>query len=205
MMAIGMTTGILYLGSNTNIDEGINNLLDDTKTEWRPIASYPLSPLGDENVLGAGNSGILAVMCYEHGNTADLSTNDTDFDPDGGVDSAHIVYGYAHTAGFSEDLNHSVSWDLCVRVRVNYAHCGYDGDKFNEDRVRVYLNMTSSDWSDGQNEDGAIADGYVVAENTSGSGHIYIWAYWDDSGASGYAINSDGTVSIDDVILEAKY
>ena len=208
MMVIGMSGGIYYLRSNTNIDEGINNLLDDTEESWISIASFPLPLLGDEVDPGAGNSGILAVVCYEGNYPIDFGDNATDFDPDGGTDCNHTVYGYAHSAGFNEDLNHTVNWTLWVRVRVNYAHCGYDSDKFNDARIRCYLNLTSTDWTDGQNEASAIADGRVISANESSGGvFIYMWFYWDDSGGTGYAINSDGTVYLNanGIELEAKY
>ena len=176
--------------------------------EWNILWEFDLASAAEADP-GIGESGWLAIWCYEHGNTGDLTTNATVWDPDeGGFDAPSSVYAYAHADAFSEDLASGTSFDFVVRCRFSYAHCGYGGDSFDESRVRCSMDVTCDSWADGNDLDGDVDYGTLAVSSNGtypGDGHLYVNFYWNADDTNGFQINPDATITISSIKIEAKY
>jgi len=170
---------------------------------WQKVATWPAvgeATPGDEttgfleifltNHTAAGGAGI-----YTINNSATIegwcTTNMPGHTP------------YATTDAFSVDIASEQQFDIVVRGQFNKTHC-HDGTKFRDDRVRINISFTCTEWIDGEN---AVDDNatIVVTGNNTAWGCLYVNGYFNADDFQGYQIADDATLTISEISLEAKF
>jgi hypothetical protein len=191
-------SGWMLLSNPIMIENVIDDFVEsetDYETSWHTIKVFDLTALGEANP-GSDASGFLAIFGLNYtGETPGtvLQGNGTDWE------NAANVSWYADADGFSEDCPADVGWYFVVRVRWNKTHCYDEGDsQFVGTRTRV--NITTS----GDETIAGTSGTLVESHNDSGGDYLYANYYWDDSD-NGYRVTTDGSITVSEIKLEAKY
>jgi len=161
--------------------------------EWNVVWEGNLAS-AEANPGGGAGTGFLGIYCYPH--SADPGT---DYATNLSEGSA---LAYADTDDFSEDLASETSFDFVVKARWNRTHA-YNVDQFDDSRCRVNLTATSSDWAVGSSISD-VTGTLVVTSNESDGDFIWAQIYWNNAG-SGYQLADDGTITVSEISIEAKY
>ena len=176
--------------------------VDDEPTEtkmWRVIDSWP--PLGAEADPGSGSSGILSVYFVNYtGGLDPPSTNDSnDLETWAANVGATPSEGYNNTDDFRQQLQHSTTFYIIVRIRANATHAKRTVWQDTDVRVR----WTASDFSIGAD---TVMSSVVTANN---SNYAYIWMnFYDTNSGSGFSLTKGQVAEdaqIDSIKLEAYY
>lgn len=201
IIVVGILFGAVgsgFLLMNNSVDETVDSLFiseDDGSEQWMTVQSFSLDALGYADP-GSGASGFLSIFLLNYTGsdpTTALLHNETDWSAAGNVSA------YADADAFSEDAAADAGFYFVVRVRMNKTHCYDNGDsQFVHTRVRV--NLTTS----GDETIGGTSGTAIVSYNDSGADYIYINYYWDD-GDNGYRITTDGSITVSEIKIEAKY
>lgn len=145
---------------------------------------------------GAGASGFLEIFFINH---SAAPADAYDENASATLESwCTTGYGYANADAFNLEISNAVTLDIVVRVRYNKTHA-WETDKFIGADCRV--NITTS----GGDIDISDATGTnVESRNDTVEEFIYINVYWNNGGA-GYQLAPDGTCTISEISIEAKY
>lgn len=196
-ISLGLIVGILVMA---NISTDVSNPAENVKEEeWHTV--YVWTPTG-ENTPAGGAGGFMSIFLLDYGQVPAtvLQTNGTDWE-----NSAN-VHGYADTDSFNEDAVSDDPFYVVVRARFTEAEAKSGGD-WDGSRCRVTL-TASGDETISQtvvgNDTAETYGGGIESENNSNYDHIYINFYFDDND-DGYAINDDGSLTISEIKIEAKY
>lgn len=171
---------------------------------WQKVARWPA--LG-EATPGAGVSGFLEIFLVNHtaaGGTKGIYMSNSSATIEGWAKAnmpGHTPY--AATDAFSVDIASEIQFDVLVRGQFNKTHC-WDGTKFRDDRVRINITFSCTQWLDGENaadDNGTI----VVTGNNTAWGCLYVNAYFNANDFAGYKIADDATLTITEISLEAKF
>jgi hypothetical protein len=164
-----------------------------------------LVPLGDYDPTGGagGNaSGWLNMFLLDYGQTGETSEmkdNSTDWNTSGNA------MGYAEIDNWNIDIVSEDPFRFCVKAQFNETHIK-DSGTWNHSRARVRLTVSGDETisavyavnNSGGNND-AVMTGY-----SAGNDLCYIIFYWDD-GSDGYRITDDGTLTVSEIRIEARY
>jgi len=154
---------------------------------------FPVS-LAAEADPGAGNGGILSVYFINY--TAAQTPPTTNDSSDLETWAANVGYvSYNNTSPFQQQLKHTTTFAVVVRVRGNAEQCKRGTDFYDTD-----LNVT---WrcDDFTVADGTSMTGYV-SYNNSGDEYLYM-NFVDDNGGAGYSLNKDQSVTIQNIKFDA--
>jgi len=170
--------------------------------KWRVIWSGNIAQA--EYNPGSGASGFLEIFAINHTTTPQTTYNRNDSSVLEGWCNAHGL-GYADTDDFNVQIASEVAFDFVVRARFNRTHA-WDGEKFVGSRCRVRLWVNSTDWLDGENISYSMpAEGYCETRNDTSEQFIWINYYWNANDDQGYQLRDDGTITVDKIIIEAKF
>jgi len=175
----------------------------ETELVWQKIAIWPA--VGEASP-GAGVSGFLEIYVINHTTVGanSIFAENTSATLEGWcVTNMPGHTPYASTDSFSVDIASEQQFDILVRGQFNRTHC-WDGTKFRDDRVRINITFTCTEWIDGENaadENGSI----VVVGNNTNWDCLYVNAFWNAADHEGYQIADDATLTISEISLEAKF
>ena len=196
----GMTLGMVFMISAMLLISNMTPLVEDKPVEekqWYKI--YVWTPLGEE-AAATGASQFLGIYFVNHTATPNTAydTNASDDLSDWANATFVGKTAYATADAFHLELTHSVSFDIVVRVMYNKTHGPWDGSAWDNASWRV--NITIS---------GAITEAdttgvNVETENDSAKDFYWGNCYWTNAG-SGYTLTADGTATISEISIEARY
>jgi len=170
---------------------------------WQKVATWPAV---GEATPGADTTGFLEIYIINHtavgsGTVFDENTSAT---LEGWcVTNMPGHTPYASTDAFSVDIASEIQFDILVRGQFNKTHC-WDGTKFRDDRVRINITFTCTEWIDGENA-ADVNGSIVVVGNNTAWGCLYVNAFWNAEDHAGYQIADDATLTISEISLEAKF
>lgn len=210
-MILGVIITILVVANlnivyNTNITD--DNILKDILNEneeyqeeevWQVI--YQGNPLG-ENTPAAEAGGFMSCFLLDYGQdpATVLANNATDWS------AAATVHAYADSDDWSEDSPSEDPFYVVVRTRFTETQAK-DGANWNGSRCRITL-TASGDEAISQtivgNNTAETYGGGIESDNNSAYNHLYINFYFDDN-SDGYRITDDGSLTISEIKIEAKY
>jgi len=204
---IGMTLTIMFVvGLLLNVNVGNVYQPVDEET-WHMV--YRWTPLGAENDPGSDASGFLQIFVIN--NTADMNTSMYENDSNVLMDwcDANMV---AHNSSavadaFSVEIEAEQTFAVVVRCRFNKTNCG-DGSDFWDTKTDCQLTMTSTAWTDGNDESNTSArdvGAVVVSENDSDHDFIYINFCWNADDDGGYQLTKDATITVSEIYIEGKW
>lgn len=148
--------------------------------------------LGEYTGAGADETTWLEIFAMPHvDNPASVYNDNTT------ANLEASAYAYADTDGWSDDLIANTAFDIVVRVRYNETHAKDPGG-WNQDRTRVNITISGDETESDTNMT------IVVTQNNSAFTFFYANYYLSNSGA-GYQISSDGTITVDQIKIWAKY
>lgn len=192
-------SGYLLINNSGVVDDVSLDLFvepDDTVESWMTVQSFSLDALGEADPGGDGESGFLSIFLLNYTGsdpTTALLHNETDWSAAGNVSA------YADADAFSEDTIAGAGFYFVVRVRMNKTHCYDAGDaQFVHTRVRV--NLTTS----GDETIAGTSGTVIVSQNDSADDFIWLNYYWDDAD-DGYRVTTDGSITVSEIKIEAKY
>jgi len=197
-LVVMLVVGMLFAVSSGLVP----HLHQDTQTEeWQVIWKGNIATAA-ESTPASGATAFLEIFAINHSASpgTDYARN-TSSDFETWCDANGL--GYANADEFNEEIASEVSFDFLVRARFNKTHC-WDGSKFIDTRCRIKMTVTSDDWLDGEN----IADvegTLVVSYNNSGANFIWVNCYWDADDTNGYQLSDDGTITVSEISIEAKF
>lgn len=165
--------------------------------EWQVVWKGNLATAAEADP-GSGATGFLEIFTHNH--EADPGTAYAE-------NSSATLEGdslaYASADNFNEEMDSETAFDFVVRARFNRTHC-YDADHFDGSRCRVKVTISSDDWADGE----SISDvegTAVESANNSDYNYIYINFYWNADDNNGYQLSDDGTITVTEISIEAKF
>jgi len=177
---------------------------DDGKT-WQIIWEGTIV-MAAEADLGSTASGVLGIyfINYTGSPGADYSRNNTgdEFETWCTLNMPGKT-PFANADNFRLEVDHSTSFNILVRARLNKTHT-WNGTAFIANDTRCEINVNSSNWAVGSDITNAT-DGIVVESyNNTGAEHIWINYYWEAAGA-GYQVAKNGVVTIARIYLSANF
>lgn len=142
---------------------------------------------------GTGASGWVEIYAYPH-----TETGNTTYAENTSATLEAASLAYADTDGWSDDLVSETEFDIVVRCRFNKTNCG-DGSDFDGSRTRVYINVSG--------DETVTAQQMWRVETANSSGYEFIYEnFWiNKSSGTGFQISDDGTITVDDIVIEAKF
>ena len=191
-----MYGAVLWHQTPTEVMNDLFNTEPEHKEQWHTVKVFDLTALAEADP-GSGASGFLCIFGLNYTGctpATDLAANHTAW-------SAALanVSWTADADAFSEDCAHSVGWYFVVRVKWNKTHCYDTGDsQFVGTRTRVNITVSGDETISGTS--GTLVESY----NDSGGDYLYANYYWDD-GDNGYRVTPDGSITVSEIKLEAKY
>ena len=153
-----------------------------------------------ENDPGAGASGFLEIFFPNH-----TATPQTAYDENTSatietwcVTNMPGKTPYASADNFNVKIAHSITFDILVKVRYNKTEGPWNSTAWDNASWRVNITLA----------------GHIVISDVTGTGveltndstDDFYWGstYWTNSG-SGYTLPADGTATITEISIEAKY
>lgn len=206
IMLVGIISGLVILGSAYNIlmhtqnhDEvkGFLNIGPEPYEEkWVTVAAFDLRSLGEATPSGVESLFLATWGLNYTGCTpaTDLAANHTSWSA-----ALDNVSWYADADGFSEDCPSGEGWYFVVRVRWNRTHA-YDDENNQWIGTNTRVNITTSGDETIAGTSGTLVESY----NDSTQDFMWCNYYWDDSD-NGYRVTADGSITISEIKLEAKY
>jgi len=199
-MSLGLIAVVMVVANMaTNVIDPAEII--EKETEWQTI--YVWTPTG-ENIPAAEAGGFMSCFLLDFGQVPEtvLQNNATDWDTAGGG----TVHGYADTDGWNEDAVSDDPFYVVVRARFTETQAK-SGGTWDGSRCRVTI-TASGDETISQtvcgNDTAETYGGGIESENNSDYNHLYINFYFDDND-DGYVIAYDGSLTIDSIVIEAKY
>ena len=206
-LCLGITlSGIAYIytsGDNNVVSDALDEYIEsEGEPVWHTVFEYRpgLSPLGE--ATPTGGSGVVAVFLLDNAEDAFvvLADNTTDWSSDG------TVLAYADSDGFSEDCPSEDSFNIVVRCRFTKAVCFDEGDnQFVANRTKCTITFSGDEAGTvthyGNYTDGATGGG-MPSENNSANASLWVNFWYEDAD---YHITDDGSLSIDSIVVSAKY
>jgi hypothetical protein len=153
-----------------------------------------------ENDPGAGASGFLEIFFINHTatpNTAYTQNTSTTLES-WCVANMPGKTPYASADSFNVELDHTTTFDILVKVRYNKTEGPWNSTIWNNASWRVNITLTGSI---------TITDATGTnVELVNDSAKAFYWGnvYWNNAGA-GYALPADGTATVTEISIEAKY
>ena len=200
----GMTLGLIAVVMV--VANMATNIVDPTEmiekeTEWQTI--YVWTPTG-ENTPAAEAGGFMSCFLLDYGQdpATVLANNATDWDTAGGG----TVHGYADSDDWSEDSVSDDPFYVVVRARFTEAQAKA-GANWNGSRCRCTITASGDETISQTVVGNGTAETYgggIESDNNSDYNHLYINFYFDDND-DGYTILDDGSLTIDSIVIEAKY
>ena len=209
MFVGAVVSGFVFVNTNDvdtrNLVASINpnTVNDDAEESWHKVAMWQpgLMPLGE--ATPSGGSGVLAVFLLDFG-VADISmlgNNATDWSSSGDV------HAYADADDFSEDTPSEDAFHIVVRCRFTKAVCFDAGDsQFVGNRTKCTITFSgdeSGTITHYGNHTEDTTGGGICSYNDSGGDALFVNFYFTD--ADGFTISDDGSLSIDSIVVSAKY
>jgi len=200
-ISMGVIIGMLVMANVGNV------IVDDVHLEsiekelvWHTVDVW--SPLG-ENDPGAGTGGFMSCFLLDYGEVPEtvLQNNATDWEASGDV------HAYADGDDWSEDTPSEDPFYFVVRACFTQDQC-MSGGNWNGSRARVTLTVSGDEtisayciWG---NDTAETYGGGIESDNNSDFDKLYINFYWDDN-SDGYQISDDGSITVSEIKIEAKY
>ena len=205
-ITLGLVVSVLVMANmNTvmTVDNALDNVFPEGEKEisWQTV--YIWRAIG-ENDPGAGTGGFMScfLLNYTETPTVALEDNTTDWNTTGGN-----VSGYADYDDWSRDAVSENPFYVVVRCCFTQAQA-MSGGAWNGSRTRVTLTASGDEtiaayviWGNGTAE---TYGGGIESDNDSDFDKLYINFYWDDND-DGYSIDDDGSLTISEIKIEAKY
>lgn len=187
------------------LEEVIGPTIDDDGGEWHTIAVWQpgLSPLGEATIVSGTGIASVFLLDYAQDPFVVLKQNATDWSASGAVHSYVDNDNFVDNTVPSED-----PFFFVVRCRFTKDVCFDAGDNmFEGNRTKVTITFSGDEAGTIVhycNETDGATGGGVASENNSGNASF--WAnFWFDDGADGYRLTDDGTITVDSIVVSAKY
>lgn len=201
-ITLGIVVGVLVM-ANMNTVVTTDNMFPEgeEEIEWQTVYIWRAT---GENDPGAGTGGFMSCFLLDYDETVAtvLANNATDWNTTGGT-----VHSYADYDGWSRDAVSEDPFYVVVRACFTQAQA-MSGGNWNGSRTRVTLTASGDEtisayciWGNGTAE---TYGGGIESDNDSDFDKLYINFYWDDD-SDGYSINDDGSLTISEIKIEAKY
>jgi len=201
-----VVSGFMMMNNPSVLDGKLDEVLSEPDVEaesWHTIAVWtPLTPLGE--ATPSGGSGFISIFLLDAAQDAFvvLQDNTTDWS------ASANVHAYADADAFSEDCPSEDPFHIVVRCRFTKDVC-YDGSdsQFVANRTKCTITFSGDESGTithyGNLTDGATGGG--MPSNNS-STHPSLWVnFWFEDAVDGYRITDDGSLSIDSIVIAAKY
>ena len=207
-LVLGIIVGALvvvnYAGIGTDIiPKSILNDQENYEKEqsWQTV--YVWTPTG-ENTPAAEAGGFMSCFLLDYGQDPEtvLANNATDWDAAVGS----TVHAYADSDDWSEDTPSEDPFYVVVRARFTEEQAK-SGSDWNGSRCRITLTASGDEsisYTVVANGSAETYGGGIESDNNSDYNHLYINFYWDDND-DGYLVTDDGSLTISEIKIEAKY
>jgi len=187
-------TATVFLANMNVIVEEEPEPVEDTR-RWRNIFTW--TPTAGEANPGAGASGILEIYFVNHSTTPPFENTTATIEGWAANIGATPFLGWNNTDNFMQQLQHSTTFDIIVRVRGNATHCNRTTFWYTTD-----LNVTLSCVDLGVGVNTSMTG--VATQNGTGS---YLWMnfYHKGPGGAGFTLSKGQTVQITRIAFDAYY
>jgi len=200
-LVLGAAVSGWMISTNPDVVNEIRGNDDEGVLSWHVVAeSKGLDAVGEASPAGS-ECLILSVFLLDYGEDPGtvLANNATDWS------SAATVHAYVDSDDFSSDCKSEDPFYFVVRARFNTSV--KDGADFIGSRCRCNLTVSGdesiSDVGQVGDDDGTDNNGGGVV-STNGTEYIYINFWWDDN-SDGYRLTDDGSITLSEIKISAKY
>jgi hypothetical protein len=176
----------------------------DESGTWHIIWRGDLTALAEADP-GSGATGFLEFFVINHTATPSEAYLENDSSTLESWCTANMPAHtpYATADNFNISIASEVSFNFLVKARWNKTHI-WDIDHFDDSRARVKVTITSSNWADG--EDISDVEGtLIVTQNNTADDFLWANVYWNAGDNNGYQLADDGTITITEISIEAKF
>lgn len=173
-------------------------VMDEETEQWNIVFKGSIAEAAESNP-GAGASGFLEIFFTNHsGSPATAYSENTSATLESWcVANMPGKTPYASADSYNLELDHSVAFDIVVKVRFNKTHA-WNGSAFIDGDTRV--NIT---FSGGGVVIADVTGTNVVVRNDTSDQFIWVNVYW--AAGAGYDLDKSGTSTNSEISIEARY
>ena len=104
---------------------------------------------------------------------------------------------------FNVEIESQKTFVVIVKGAFDDSVCK-NATMFKDNRVRINITMTCTNWADG-NDETDTGGTIVVTDNDTSNGKLWVNAYWDADDNNGYQLDDGATLTISKIEFFAKY